>query len=268
MEMQMSLSGKAFEDLRLAKTLLENPGLAAKLTGLIGTPIEKSLEFLPAKWSGALQKSTMLALRSALRFAIITLGKKEKKKSFNRLHKSLVAATGGIGGAFGLPALAAELPISTIAIMRSIADIARSEGEVISDTQVRLACLEVFALGGNTGGDDSADTGYFAVRTALAQAVSDAAKHIAQKGLADKGAPAIVRLMTQIASRFNVAVSQKAAAQAVPIIGAASGMIINTIFMDHFQKMARGHFIVRRLERAYDPALVRSAYQSLGLAQK
>lgn len=263
MEMSTPLSVEAMEDLRLAKTLLENPGLAAKLTGMIGTPIEKSLKFLPSNWSGALQKSTLLALRSALRFAIFTMGQKENKRASNLLHKSFVAATGGLGGAFGLPALAAELPISTIAILRSIADIARSEGEIISDTQVRLACLEVFALGGYTGEDDSADTGYFAVRTALAQAVSDAAKYIAEKGLADKGAPAIVRLMTQIASRFNVAVSQKAAAQAVPIIGAASGIVINTIFMDHFQKMARGHFIVRRLESVFGQASVRSAYELL-----
>jgi hypothetical protein len=30
--------------------------------------------------------------------------------------------------------------------------------------------------------------------------------------------------------------------------------------MDHFQDMARGHFIIRRLERAYDPDLIRSTY--------
>lgn len=263
----MSLSVEALEDLRLAKTLLENPGLVAKLTGLIGTPIEQSFKFLPPKWSGALNKSTLLALRSALRFAIFTMGRKEYKRASNWLHKSLAAATGGLGGAFGLPALVAELPLSTIAILRSIADIARSEGEALDDTAVKLACLEVFALGGDTREDDSAETGYFAVRAALAQAVSDAARHIAEKGLVDKGAPAIVRLMTQIASRFNVAVSQKAAAQAVPMIGAASGLVINTIFMDHFQKMARGHFIIRRLERSYGQSLVRDAYERLDIGK-
>jgi len=58
-----------------------------------------------------------------------------------------------------------------------------------------------------------------------------------------------VRLVTRIASRFGVVVSEKAAAEAVPILGAAGGATINLLFINHFQSMARGHFIVRSLER-------------------
>jgi hypothetical protein len=32
-------------------------------------------------------------------------------------------------------------------------------------------------------------------------------------------------------------------------IGSAGEAIINTIFMDHFQDMARGHFLIRKHER-------------------
>jgi hypothetical protein len=39
--------------------------------------------------------------------------------------------------------------------------------------------------------------------------------------------------------------------------------VINVLFVDHFQEMARGHFIVRRLERTYDPQLVRVEYERL-----
>ena len=60
-----------------------------------------------------------------------------------------------------------------------------------------------------------------------------------------------------------VNVSEKVAAQAVPVIGAAGGVVINVLFIDHFQEMARGHFIVRRLERTYDPQLVRAEYERL-----
>lgn len=261
----MSLSTNAIDELRTAKNLLQKPSLAIKLTGLVGAPIEKGLGILPSRWSGGLQKATLMALRSALRFAVFTMNTKGNPNAYNGWHKGVVAASGGLGGAFGLPALVAELPFSTIIMLRSIAAIARSEGEAVKDVEARLACLEVFALGGRTKGDDAADTGYFAVRAALAQAVTDAARHMAEKGLADKGAPAIVRLITQIAARFNVVVSQKVAAQAVPIIGAASGVAINMLFIDHFQKTARGHFIIRRLERAYDPVLVRKAYDSLDI---
>jgi hypothetical protein len=39
------------------------------------------------------------------------------------------------------------------------------------------------------------------------------------------------------------------------------GALINGVFMDHFQDIARGHFIIRRLERTYDPELIQSAYE-------
>ena len=51
------------------------------------------------------------------------------------------------------------------------------------------------------------------------------------------------------------------AAQAVPVIGAAGGALINTLFMDHFQDMAHGHFTVRRLERKYGEEVVKLAYE-------
>jgi hypothetical protein len=175
----------------------------------------------------------------------------------------IVAATGGTGGALGLAALSVELPISTTVMLRSIADIARSEGEGIKEPEVKLACLEVFALGGKTTGDNAAETGYFAIRAALARSVSEAAQHIAGKQLAQDGAPAMVRFISKVASRFSITVSEKMAAQAVPVIGAAGGAAINTLFLDHFQDMARGHFIVRRLERAYGRTVVKDAYDNI-----
>ncbi len=259
----MTLSEEDLRDLQYAKTLLENPGLAAKITGLIGTPIEKGFSLLPATWSDAVNRAARVALEKALSFAVRTMGDNRGMASSERMHKMIVAATGGAGGAFGLPALSVELPVSTTVMLRSIADIARSEGEQLRDPAVKLACLEVFALGGSSRDDDGTETGYYAVRAALARAVSEAVKHLAEKGLAREGPPAMVRLIGQIASRFGVTVSEKAAAQALPVIGAAGGALINTLFLDHFQDMARGHFIVRRMERAYGPAVVKEAYVRL-----
>jgi len=179
------------------------------------------------------------------------------------LHKLAVATSGGIGGFFGLPALAIELPISTTIMLRSIADIARSEAETINTIDSKMACIEVFALGGPNMNDDASESGYFAVRAALAQSVTKAAEYIAEKGLAEESAPAFVRLIIQVAERFSIQVSEKAAAQAVPAIGAAGGAIVNTLFIDHFQDMARGHFIVRRLERKYGKEIVEETYRSV-----
>jgi len=148
-------------------------------------------------------------------------------------------------------------------ILRSIADIARSEGENLTTIDAQLACIEVFALGGEKESDDATESAYFAVRAALAAAVADAAKHFGAKGGVKAGAPAIVRLIARVASRFGLIVTQKTAAQAVPIVGGVGGAAINVLFIKHFQDMAGGHFTVRRLERRYGSEVVRRMYESL-----
>ena len=70
----------------------------------------------------------------------------------------------------------------------------------------------------------------------------------------------LVQLIAQIASRFGVVVTQKMAAQAVPLVGALGGAAVNYLFIGHFQEVARAHFVVRRLERRYGKDAVRAAY--------
>ena len=259
----VSLSPEDREALRTAKLLLETPGLAARVTGLIGMPIDKAFELLPDKWSDAVGRATRKSLETALRVALTTLDSRQRPRPRDTLHRLAVAATGAGGGAFGLVGLPLELPVSTTIMLRSIADIARSEGEHLHTPEAQLACLEVFALGGRSADDDASESAYFLVRAALARSISEAAQYVAERGLAEAGAPALVRLVTQIASRFGVTVSQKIAAQAVPVAGAAGGAVINVLFIDHFQDMARGHFAVRRLERKYSPGLIKDEYQRL-----
>jgi hypothetical protein len=133
----------------------------------------------------------------------------------------------------------------------------------LRSASVKLACLEVFALGGKTKSDDASESGYWAIRAALAKAISEAATYMAERGVIERSAPAVVRLVTAIAGRFGVIVSEQVAAKAVPVIGAASGSVINILFMEHFQNMARGHFIVKRLEAKYGVARIREAYEQL-----
>jgi len=259
----MGMAKDDINDLRYAKTLLENPSLAARVSNLLGTPIEKGFEHLPASWKDGVQRATEKSLEKALNFAIRTVNERTRPASSDKTHKILVLATGAGAGTFGLPALTIELPVTTTIMLRSIVDIARSEGEQISLLETKVACLEVFALGGRSKSDDGTETGYFVVRAALARIISEATNYIADLGLAREGAPAIVKLIAALASRFGIIVSEKVAAQAIPLIGAAGGALINTIFIDHFQNMARGHFIIRRLERHYGQDLVRQEYNNL-----
>nr|WP_298017394.1 EcsC family protein [uncultured Castellaniella sp.] len=88
--------------------------------------------------------------------------------------------------------------------------------------------------------------------------------YLGAKVAADKAAaPAMVRLIAVIADRFGIQVAEKVAAQAVPALGTAGGALINTLFIDHFQDVARGHFIVRRLERRYGKEAVHAVYMAL-----
>jgi len=259
----MGLQQNELRDLKRAKKLLENPGIAAKITNLIGMPIEKGFKLLPENWSSKIGEISQSALTKATHTAVFTMKDSPGKNHSNIWHKLAAATTGGVGGFFGLPAMAIELPISTTIMLRSIADIARSEKEDIFSYEVKIACIEVFALGGPSSNDDASESGYFAVRAALARSVTEAAEYIAEKGIVEEGAPPLVRFIIQVAERFSIQVSEKAAAQAIPAIGAAGGAIINTLFIDHFQDMARGHFIVRRLERKYGYKVIKAAYNEI-----
>lgn len=258
-----SLNPTDHQDLARAVDLLENPSFAAKVTNLIGGPVEKAITMLPDGVSEKIIGTTQKALSKAMDLAVSTLDERYRGESADGAHRFMTTVSGAVGGAFGFFALTVELPISTTIMLRSIADIARSEGAPLSDAATKLACLEVFALGGAKHDDDGVDTGYFAVRAALAGAMTEAARYLAEHGLARSGAPVLVRFLSKIASRYSIQVSEKAAAQAIPLVGAAGGATINLLFMDHFQNMARGHFIVRRLERTYGVDQVRERYRQL-----
>ena len=257
--------------LRHAKVQLESPPLGMKLAAIVGAPIERMIAKLPAAASDKVNEATQAALRKCLQLALKTLAKSGNglgddtpaAKPSNLLHKFAVATTGAAGGAFGFFALPVELPVTTTLMFRSICDIARSEGEDLATPDARLQCLTVFGMGGRSPTDDEADFGYFIVRGALAQAVSKASSEMATKGLAAHGSAALLRLMQTIASRFSVQVSEQVAAKSIPALGAVLGAMVNTVFIDHFQHVAHGHFTVRRLERRYGEAAVQAAYDAL-----
>jgi len=254
------LTDRDLDDLRAAKAMLEHPGLAARLADTVGRPLEPGLAMLPANWNERLAGLTEAALARGLELSLSTMGKRRTCRSHEWAHRAIVAGSGAASGALGLASLAVELPFSTLVILRSIADIARSEGFDPADPYIKLCCLEVLALGGRTRGDDAADSGYWMVRAALAHSISEAAAHIARKGLTKESGPALARLIGIIASRFGSVVTEAAAAKAIPVIGAVSGATVNYLFMQHFQEMARGHFIIVRLEQTYGRDTIERLY--------
>jgi EcsC protein family len=248
--------------LRDAVQLLEHASLTARIANMVGKPVELLGRALPAGATQAIATATTKSLEAALKVALLTIRNGPQENS-RLLHRTLAVASGAAGGAFGIFSLPLELPISTIIILRSILDIARSEGENLTDPESTLSCVEVLGIGGRTETDDAAKSDYFVVRGILAKSVTEAARFIAERGIVEEGSPVLVRLITQVASRFGLVVTQKAAAQTVPIIGALGGAAINYAFIEHFQSVARGHFTVRRLERKYGKEIVFNVYERL-----
>jgi hypothetical protein len=253
--------------LRAAVQALEHPGLAARLSNIAGKPIELMRQALPAGASEAIAAATTKGLTAAMTVALHTV-RNEPQAGSRLLHKAMAATSGAVGGSFGLIALPFELPISTIIMLRSIVDIARSEGEDLADPETALSCVQVFALGGGAREDDIAESAYYAVRTMLAKTIGEASRFVAQRGVMAEGAPVLIRFIAQIGSRFGLVVSQKLAAQAVPLIGALGGAAVNYAFIDHFQEVARAHFTIRRLERRYGKEFIRNEYERLRGSKK
>jgi hypothetical protein len=261
--MPSRLTHEETEDLRRAVACLEGTSFAQRLADAIGRPVGALSRTVPESARRAVALASEAALRGGLRLALRTLDLTQPAKAGNRAHKVAAALSGALGGAFGLAALPVELPISTTILLRSIAEIAREEGEDLNAPNAALACVEVFALGDDEHEKAAFESSYFAVRAALAKSVSDSARFVAERSLGAQSAPVVARLISQIASRFGVAVSEKLAAQAAPILGAIGGAAVNAAFADHFQTLARGHFIVRRLERSHGPGLVAFEYRRL-----
>jgi len=126
-----------------------------------------------------------------------------------------------------------------LAILRGIAGEALRHGEDLAEEETRHACLEVFLLGGpglvaRRGGTDTAEPefAYYTARLLL------------------RGRP-LSLLLSQAATRYGMALSQKAASQSVPILGAASGAALNAAFFEHYRKIAKAHFMLRRIEKQH-----------------
>ena len=259
------LSAEAVEELRTAKRRLETKGFATRLMDLAGARIEEGFELLPAKLKGGVLAASETSLRVATRVAVESLAPTSRGSALDprrwldgdRSHQVAVTLAGGVGGAFGMVSLPIELPLTTLLMLRSIAQIGRAEGEDLGRPQAQLACVEVFALGGTR------EAGYLEVRRLLAREVTEAAKYLAADGVVDLDAPAIVRFIAKIAECFGVSVSERAVAMALPIVGALGGAGVNNAFISHYQSLAHGHFVVRRLERRFGEEAVRRAYAAL-----
>ena len=244
-----------------AAQYLEKPSFLMRVAHMVGQPLERLAQTVPA----SVHKAEETALSKAMDLAIRTVPhaagdgcnvhQAEASGYWSGLwHKVATGASGFAGGLFGLPGLALELPLSTSLMFRSIASIADDFGEDLTQAASRLECLTVFGYGGPRA-DEALESSYLATRLGLTILVQQASQFLGKTSIEEvadllvKGAaPTLVRLVAQIAARFNLTVAEKVLVQAVPVVGAAGGAFVNVAFMDHFNTVARYHFGIRKLD--------------------
>jgi hypothetical protein len=271
----LSLTDDDRSFLEAAAAFLERPGFLTSIANLVGKPAETLLGFLPDRAQQKIGEATQAALRRGVDWAVNSIPAKraggivsrQGETSFFEKHRhtAVAAISGAGGGFFGLAGLPVEVPLTTLVMLRSIACIAAESGADLSDPQTRLECLTVFSLG--SPAEDEMESAYFTSRLGLAMAVKQAAEFVAtssarqlSEALAQGSGPLLVRLINAVAARFEIVVTQKVAAQSIPVLGAAMGALINASFTDYFNQVARYHFGVLSLERQYGREAVQAEY--------
>ena len=236
-----------------AKTLADEPGIIVRFATVIGSGVdwvrgkaaEVGSKIFGDGWRTKVTETTEEVLWKAYDIATLGLGPQGEHEPWRWFNKAVTAVTGTVTGFIGVPGAAIDIPITTLLIMRSIAEIARSKGEDLASDETKRACLQVFAFGGPNIDEDAPETSYWSTRMALSHGTIEA-------------------LIKQVATRFGIALSEKFMAQAVPIAGALTGGTLNYVFMDYYQQMARVHFILRHLERKHgDDSAVRPCFDNL-----
>lgn len=261
-DFEITLQAQHARELAAAVHLLERPTFAARLADYAGQPVNQLIKLMPRPVNRRVQAIVRAAILQCLEIAVNSLDEDDPLLPPSEWTSKLITGvTGGVGGYFGMLALPIELPLTTTLMLRSIAEIARAHGEDLTTLEGRLSCVEVFAIGGRPL-PESSHTDYYAARTMLSRLLQDVVARFVECGALNASSPVITRLVGEIIGRFGVAVSDRLAAGAAPIIGAVGGATINMVFMDHFQRVARGHFSVRRLERIYGPAQIEAAYHA------
>ena len=275
------LSADELRLLNQAARYLEQPSFLIRIADFVGQPAERLLKLLPQRAHAMVGQIAQSALERAFGVAVRSLSSRRwpivghwRPAAGPRLHIALTAVSGGAGGLFGWPGAAIEIPITTTLMLRSIAEIARRNGSDLNDPETLMQCLAVFSYGSPKL--EAMESAFLSWRLAMASAVSEAAAHIALHGaggMTHSAAPALVRLLNKIAARFQIVLSDKLAAEAVPVAGAVTGSLINAAFTEHFNRVAEFHFGILRLERMHGVEVVQAAYrraadQAAGLRRK
>jgi hypothetical protein len=212
-------------------------GVLMKAINFVGGQVEDGLKMLPKPLRDQLNEVTRNALRRSYDIAARSRGGIGQRFGSDQSHRIIGTLSGAIGGFGGLPTALAELPVATTLIFRAVLHVAAEYGEDPASDETRMECLAVFGSGGPGSADDGVDTAFIGARLSLSGA-------------------AVNTLISRVAPKFAAVLSQKLAAQTVPVLGAVAGAGTNYAFVDYYVALAHVHFGLRQLVREYGDVAV------------
>jgi len=247
--------------LRSAVAALEHPTLAARLGNMIGKPIELIGAALPASAAQAISAATSKALEIALQVALRTM----QGTRGLRYHNGFISYWPRRPVPRAAPWVWRAFPSSFPSRPSSCCDrsqrLRAAKARICPIRKQHCRACRSLHWAGEPARTTFLKADILPSRAMLAKSVSQAARFVIERGAMEESAPILVRFIAQVASRFGLVVTQKVAAQTIPLLGGLGGAAVNYAFIEHFQGVARAHFTVRRLERIYGSEIVRQEYE-------
>ena len=223
----------------LAARQLRANGPLMRAINKFGGKLEGQMAHLPKGLRRQIERITTDALTRAVSVA----GHGRHAPNFGpKAAPALAAFTGAVGGAGGIVTALAELPVTITVILHAILRAAEAEGFDTTLPEVRAEALRVLLAGGPLDADDGINTSFIGARMTLT-------------------GPALHKLLAKIVPGFATVLSQKLAAQAVPLLGALTGAGLNAAFLTHYRELAHIRFGLLRLTVLHGAEPVRAQFE-------
>lgn len=217
-------------------------GPVMSLLNRVGGGLEKQLDLLPASLRSQVGKATEQALMQA--WIVADQGAKRLPDPGRRGTMAAAVVTGAAGGAGGIATSLAELPVTVTMILHAIRAEAVAAGLDPADPAIRAEALQVLAAGSPIAGDDGIDTAFLSAKLTLT-------------------GPALQAMIASVAPKLAAALTQKLAAQAVPLLGAVSGAALNAAYLGYYREIAAIRFALLRLGQQYGETEVLAAFREM-----
>ncbi|MDB6455063.1 EcsC family protein [Falsirhodobacter sp. 20TX0035] len=226
----------------LARRAEKAGGPLMKVISFAGHRAEGLMDRIPSPIRIRIEEATAFALRRCYGVASAAHGSRLPSVGKHG-HKVAAVMSGGLGGFGGMASSIVELPATVSIFFAAIQKVAAEHGFDPKEEAVRLECLRVFGSGTPFEEDEGTNTAFLASRVALT-------------GAGAQG------LIASVAPRLAAVLSQKLAAQTVPLLGAATGAAVNLAFISYYEELAHVRFALLKMAMEHPEGEVMQSFRA------